>query len=383
MKNLDQKFSQAKAKLLVEYPYFGTLASRLELIRNDNQATFSSNGSKYEYNDDFIGELDLDELSFTLSNASMHAVLAHENRQKGRVSWLWQLSTDYAINDMLVQNGLDLPFGLNYDARFEGMYAEEIYAILKDEITNEALEHNEESDADGSAKSENEHNTSPQNTHNGKKAQIETADVEKALLEAQWDKLKDEVQKKYQADLPDTLERFVSLHESLVDWKEALFYAIDRFAYNDYKLLPPSKKLLYLGTYLPALYSNQLSLTVAIDTSGSVDEILLSHFIAELESIMISFSNFEIDLITCDAKVHSYQHFSMGDAIEYDLKGGGGTDFNPVFEFIDKELNQPQLLLYFTDLDGKFPENEPLYKVIWVTSNDIEVPFGETILLQQ
>jgi len=51
MKNLQQKISQAKAKLLVEYPYFGTLASKLILVKNDDIEAFKSDGVRLEYND--------------------------------------------------------------------------------------------------------------------------------------------------------------------------------------------------------------------------------------------------------------------------------------------------------------------------------------------
>jgi predicted metal-dependent peptidase len=129
---LKQKVSEAKAKLLVDYPYFGTLASKLELLSNDNIQAYLSDGVRFEYNDEYLLGLSQDELSFALSNGAMHAALAYENRQKGRMSWLWQLATDHAINTILVANGLDDPMKIVLDPRFEGMYAEEIYAILKD-----------------------------------------------------------------------------------------------------------------------------------------------------------------------------------------------------------------------------------------------------------
>ena len=149
---LKQKVSEAKAKLLVDYPYFGTLASRLELTQNDNIQAYLSDGVRFEYNDDYLLDLSQDELSFALSNGAMHAALAYENRQNGRMSWLWQLATDHAINTMLVANGLEAPMEVLVESRFDGMYAEEIYAILKDEIQNEEFDDNEENETGGEQK---------------------------------------------------------------------------------------------------------------------------------------------------------------------------------------------------------------------------------------
>lgn len=383
---IEHKLSQAKAKLLVDYPYFGTLASRLVFKQNDNIQAFLSDGSSFEYNDEYLKELDLDELGFALSNAAMHTALAHDNRQKGRMSWLWQLATDHAINMMLVENGLDAPFGINYQDRFEGMYAEEIYAILKEEIKNEEFDDNEENDTGF-----NENNKRTNSEERGENSDTSTRDLpkqevdreERAVDEESWRQHLEEAAQKFKDELPKGLQRFYERQESIIDWKSELYNAIDRHYYHDYALIPPSKKLLYMGTYLPALSSNMLRIVVAIDSSGSVDEDLLGRFISEFESILLSFSSFEVEMLVCDAKIHSHHTFSGGDKLEYELKGGGATDFRPVFEYIEEHLHDATLLLYFTDLEGKFPSEEPGIDTIWVTSSSEEVPFGKKIEIER
>jgi predicted metal-dependent peptidase len=65
------------------------------------------------------------------------------------------------------------------------------------------------------------------------------------------------------------------------------------------------------------------------------------------------------------------------------LKGGGGTSFKPVFNWIKKESLNLDCLIYFTDLYGDFPEEKPMYNTYWVTQTDnIEVPFGRIIKLK-
>ncbi|MCK4974321.1 MAG: hypothetical protein KAR81_03635, partial [Sulfurimonas sp.] len=147
---IEQKISKAKAKLLVDYPLFGTIASRLELVLNDDIQSFKSDGIKLEYNSDFFQSLQASEMEFVFANGAMHASLAHEQRKNSRSGWLWQMATDLAINDMLVQNGMDRPDEAQYRKRFEGMYAEEIYAELKDDMLSEVISDSSDESSEGS-----------------------------------------------------------------------------------------------------------------------------------------------------------------------------------------------------------------------------------------
>jgi predicted metal-dependent peptidase len=143
-----KKISQAKAKLLVDYPYFGTLAAKIEVVVNNDIEAFKSDGKKVEINGDYLETLELGEMEFIFANGAMHASLAHEARRNDRSGWLWQMATDMAINDMLVENGLEMPYGAQYRKRFAGLYAEEIYAELKADILRE--DDNLEYEADNS-----------------------------------------------------------------------------------------------------------------------------------------------------------------------------------------------------------------------------------------
>jgi predicted metal-dependent peptidase len=165
----------------------------------------------------------------------------------------------------------------------------------------------------------------------------------------------------------------------MIDWRSVLRDAIGGYYVSDYVMMPPSKKLLYAGIYLPSATSRHLELVIAIDSSGSVDEVILAQFIGEIESICELFGSYSIELLVCDDRVRSHQRFTNGESIEYSLEGGGGTDFTPVFEFIEMQLTPPKILLYFTDLDGKFPMTEPHYDTVWIVPKMGDVPFGRVI----
>ncbi len=395
----EKKIQKAKARLMLDHPYFGTVASSLTLQKNNEILTFSSDGEMMRYNSEYLDRLSVTEVEFMMANGAMHAVLQHQDRASGRTKWLWQTATDYVVNGMLVKNGMQAPEYANYESKFEGMYAEEVYEILRGEMTDnsqfsmqqEQQEISDTDDADAKSlhlqkeltPSNDIDNTEHEENAENKEEHNITADPE-ALSEEMKEHYEQIFQKlKRQGNLPKDLNLVVPEYFShQVDWREFLYGYIASHAKSTYRFTPPNMKYLYRGIYLPSLSSDLLRIIVAIDTSGSIDETLLGTFLGEVSSMMQQYPNYEIDLITADAKIQSHKVFLPGEALEYEISGGGGTDFRPVFEYIDQQINYPTLLLYFTDGDGKFPELEASYDVLWVMPEVKEVPFGEVVSLE-
>ena len=378
MMQIDKKISQAKAKLLVDYPYFGTLASKVELVLNDNLESFKSDGKVLEYREEYLNGLELNELAFIFANSAMHKSLAHDNRKNGRSGWLWQMATDMAINDMLVENGLELPYGAQYRVRFKGMYAEEIYAELKSDMIRE--EDNLEYEADDADDVEQKNDEEKKKEKPQTKEELQEEILQELLAAEEAISLLESEFKHGEA--PSFIDRFFKLDFlGKIDWRDELKSALDRYFKDDYVLIPPNKKFLSQGIYLPSTTSQTFRLVIAVDSSGSVEEELLSEFLSEVNFLMSLVSHYQIELIICDEKIHSHRTFYSGESLEVDIKGGSGTNFRPVFEFIEREFDDVKLLLYFTDLKGKFPFEEPNYPVKWISPAEEEVPFGEIILL--
>lgn len=356
-----QLLLKAKSQLMLRHPYFGMLASRLKDESSETISAYASNGKRFLYNPDFISRRTLDEIMFILTNCVMHHVLSHQQRQLGRRGSLWQLSTDYAINSILHKNGLAIPQGANYNKEFEDMFAEEIYELLKNEYfagIDEAFDEQKSSDE------------KPQD----EKAFSNMENIEDDLdpkTESEWD-YASAVSKELtlrKSVMPSGLERLAKkVIASDIDWKFELYNAINRHMRNNYAFMPPNKKHLYRGFCLPSLTSDTLSLCVAVDTSGSINDALLGAFMEEFKTIMQNFPAVKIELIIADAKVHAHYTFQGGERMDFALKGGGGTDYRPVFDYIDANLPMSTMLLYFTDGDGWFPKYPPSYEVLWALS---------------
>lgn len=359
--NIQTRISKVKASLVIEQPYFGSIASTLKPVLNEDIKTFLSTAKNFEYNDDYINSLSNEELGFILTNSAMHQVFLHEARIDSRMEWLWVLATDYAINCLLVNNGLELPEHVNYDERFDDMSAEAIYASLENEIDDD--KHSPEQVSQIKFEEHQE-----QEIDNDESIQ----DMHEQLLN----------KAKLQGDLPLGIEILVpNIFEGKISWEDELYNVIEQSIRFDYRLLPPNKRYISQGIALPALSGSKAKIVIAIDSSGSVDGSLLAKFLAEVESIMNTYENFEIDLLVADAKVHEHHILYPGDELSYTLKGGGGTNFENTFEYINENIDEVNLLLYFTDGFGKFPEDEAFFETVWVLSDEIEVPFGRTIFL--
>jgi len=256
----NKKIEQAKTKLMLENPYFGTLITSLELRVNSNLINTRNLGDVFEYNEEYLEVLTVNEITTLLANSAMHQALFHTERGKGKVSSVWNLASDYAINDLLVENGFMLPPMANYASRFETLYAEQIYTLLLSELD---LQENDEPQ-------EEEQQTE----------QISEQDIPTELLsQEEYELLLEQLNIKLEkhGDLPKGIERFVaSKSMSQISWRDELYRYVNAHAKSDYKMFPPSKKHLYRGIALPSIYGEELKIVVAIDTSASIDDELLT-----------------------------------------------------------------------------------------------------------
>jgi predicted metal-dependent peptidase len=378
----EQLLTKAKSQLTMKHPYFGMLASRLKHEPKEDISGYASNGVRFLFNPAFMERRSIEEVMFILTNCVMHHVLSHQQRRLGRKGALWQLATDYAINNLLHRNGVPIPQGANFNEAFQGMYAEEIYEALKETFYN------------GIEDAFDDENAAPQHdipgsngTDDDSSAYSNTGAIEDELdaqTESEWQyaaSVAQEVAQRKSAT-PSGMERLgKKVRTSDIDWRFELYNAVNRHMRNNYAFMPPNKKHIWRGIALPSLASDTLSLCVAVDTSGSIDEALLGAFIGEFKSIMTNFPSVRIELIIADARVHGHYTFQGGEKMEFPLKGGGGTDYRPVFEYIDANLPMTTMLLYFTDGDGWFPRISPGYEVLWALSRTAKVPFGRPLVI--
>jgi predicted metal-dependent peptidase len=148
----------------------------------------------------------------------------------------------------------------------------------------------------------------------------------------------------------------------------------------DYRWTPPNRRYIAAGFYLPSVFREGVdAIVIGVDTSGSIGTHELEQFAGEISAIAEEAQPESIHVVYCDAAVQSWQQFGSSETIQLEPKGGGGTDFRPVFEWVEQNQIEPVCLIYLTDLCCHLYPAPPEYPVLWVNDSRCTAPFGETV----
>jgi predicted metal-dependent peptidase len=208
---------------------------------------------------------------------------------------------------------------------------------------------------------------------------------EQETLQVQWQqRMAGAAQQAMQADrLGGELKRLIDhLLQPQLPWRMLLARYMNALSRHDYSWSRPSRRE---GAHiLPSLRSQRIDLVVALDTSGSIKDTEVQEFIDEIDALKAQVQA-QVTLLPCDAALCPGAPFRFEPWERFqrprDLKGGGGTDFRPVFDWVERQGLSPDLLVYFTDADGTFPRQEPPYPVIWLVKGRSQVPWGQRVQL--
>ncbi len=396
--DVERKLSAACSTLIIDKPFLGALVLRLPMIAADATwcKTTGTDARALYYNPAYINELSLAQTQFVLAHEALHCALGHFARRQHRVKHRWDLACDFAINPILIRDGLAPPPEVLYLAAFENMCAEEIYPLLDDIENLQSHDlHLYDSPQDQSPSPESRREPSPggdgaseeggEQTSAGQSPPSPLSKAEQERMAVQWrQRLAGAAQQALQAGkLSGNLARWVDhLLQPQVPWRMLLAHYMTAMARDDYNYSRPSRR--EGQAVLPSLRSQQVKLVVVIDTSGSIRPKEMQEFLAEVDAIK-SQVRARISLHGCDHQLASdgpwiYEYWEECRLPET-LAGGGGTSFKPIFECLDRSGDTPDLLIYFTDAQGVFPQYEPHFPVVWLVKGKSPVPWGRRVQL--
>ncbi|MGI6097844.1 MAG: DUF2201 family putative metallopeptidase, partial [Dethiobacteria bacterium] len=130
--------SQARTRMLIKYPFFGTLALFLQPREDSSTPSMRTEGFDLVYHNDFVQDLfktgGIGMLMSALVHEVLHAALQHIWRRGDRDRELWDMACDYVVNQIIKDQGLQLPPGVFLSGRFKGMSADAVYSILLEEM---------------------------------------------------------------------------------------------------------------------------------------------------------------------------------------------------------------------------------------------------------
>ena len=441
-----------KRKMLVKYPFFGSVVASVDYKENKDILTAGTDGETIYYNPKYLESLSVEEQTFIFAHEVCHIAFNHILRSEGKDPELWNIATDGVINQFLKRDGLKMVLGgvdmaeaINYDA-------EQLYDKLLQEKqqrqqqngqgNNQSEQGNQQQNqqqSSGSSQGENgQQQSQQQNSSNsgnsqeqsggdsGKdlqeedkskqdvghdthsmweqavkkhKEQQEKSDKKESLLDKLLgkdakEKEKNELEKKqeelesmgekdaFKKNLEDKEKQLEELKEAIskqasqagtstnrdvrivndigtakpiVDWRyvlrEAIKYDVD-WSYKNATLED--------GVVTANLEEQPMPETeIVLDTSGSINEVLLKNFLRECKNIL---QHTKLKGGCFDTEFYGFHEIRTEEDIEnMEFVGGGGTDFDVAVGAFSRRVENK---IIFTDGEASMPDM-PL-DAIWI-----------------
>jgi len=352
-----EKLITARIGLLLKAPFFGNLATRLQLINADEWCgTAATDGRRFYYNSEFVNNLPLKQLEFLFGHEVLHVVYDHMDRRGDREPRLSNIAADYCVNaDLLEQRiGDKIPIGL-YDSKYKGWSYEEVYNDLYEnadkidinkllkQVLDEHLDGEGDNDGDGDGEGK-DGNGRPRLSKEERQAIKD--EVKEAMLAA--------AQAVGAGNLPAGVKRLVQdLTEPVINWRELIQQQIQSIIKDDFTWMKPSRRGWHMDAILPGTKpGEQIDVCIAIDMSGSIGTEDSKAFLSEIKGIMDAYDEYKITVWCFDTDIYNMQVFNSDnmDSIDtYEPMGGGGTDFMANWTYMIENNIEPKKFIVFTD----------------------------------
>lgn len=443
-----------KRKMLVKYPFFGSVVASVGYKENKDIPTAGTDGETIYYNPEYLEGLSVEEQTFIFAHEVCHIAFNHILRSEGKNPELWNIATDGVINQFLKRDGLklapnvvDMEEAINYDA-------EQLYEKLLQEKQQRQQQsgqgnsqQNQQQSSGGSQGGNNQQQSQSQQQGNSgsgsskeqekqsqeqsggeseedsqkedkskqdvghdthsmweqavkkHKEQQEKTDKKESLLDKllgkdKKDKEKTELEKKqeelesmgekdaFKKNLEDKKKQLEELKEAiskqasqagtstnrdirtvndigtakpLIDWRyvlrEAIKYDVD-WSYKNATLED--------GVVSANLEEQPMPETeIVLDTSGSINEVLLKNFLRECKNIL---QHTKLKVGCFDTEFYGFHEIRTEEDIEkMRFEGGGGTDFDVAVGSFSRRVENK---IIFTDGEASMPDM-PL-DAIWI-----------------
>lgn len=355
-----ERLVTARIGLLLRHSFFGNLATRLQLINGDEWCgTAATDGKRFYYNSRFIMMLKPKEVEFLVGHEVLHVVYDHMGRRGTRDPQLWNVADDYAVNADLKRHKVGefiTTVPCLYETKYDGMSAEAIYddlydkadKISLDDLVDKMLDDHIDGDDDGDGDGEGE-----EGEGRGKRPKMSKEEREQVRQEMKQAILA-AAQSAEGGTVPKGVERLIKhATNPVMPWRELIQSNLTSAIRNDYSWTRPNRKGWHMDAVMPGMTpGEEIDVTIAIDMSGSISTKQGQAFLAEVAGMMDAFDGYKLHVFCFDTEVYNPQDFTsenMDTVDEYELQGGGGTDFDSIFEYLKSEAIEPKRLIVFTD----------------------------------
>ena len=407
---IKDRVTRNRIKLLRESPFFGTLLLNAHWkIDNENIPTAATDGQTLMINEHWLGALPDNEFQSILLHEVLHMALEHPKRLKDVFETdpvLANLACDIVVNGIIEDNNMQLPKGGIRDNKLKHLSAREIYNILKqkknknknyvkqkygvdDQEINICLvkgpgtgdgEGKEDPNGEGSQPQDGDGQPQDGDSQNGQGNQTPQTNWKDVMNKAATI-----ARMKKAGPVGLGINRiFKEMLEPTLNWRDILYKYVTQ-AKTDFENF--DRRFFWRGLYLDDLGGEKIRVIAFVDTSGSVDEVLLGEFVSELRFAVNSLPTVEGELWYFDTNL-----YPQGDITEIQgvpkLQGGGGTDFKPAMSHLAKKAEEDStcqtLGIMFTDgyasmSNWKDPETPLLWCICPGGVSDDTIPIGEVV----
>lgn len=356
-----ERLVTARIGLLLRHSFFGNLATRLTLVNADEWcSTAAVDGKRFYYNSRFVMMLKTKEVEFLVGHEVLHVVYDHMGRRGTRDPQLWNIADDYCVNADLKRHRVGefiTTVPCLYESKYDGMSAEQVYDDLYDKaekididslidkMIDDHMEGDNDSDGedgegeDGEGKSKRP-KMSPEEREQARQ------EMKQAIIQA--------AQSAEAGSVPKGVERLIkSVTNPVMPWRELIQTNLTSAIRTDYSWIRPSRRSWHMDAVMPGMTpGEEIDVVVTIDMSGSISDKQAQAFLSEIGAMMNSFDGYKLHVFCFDTKVYNPQDFTSEnlDTIEeYEPQGGGGTDFDAIFDYLKEIGNVPKRLIVFTD----------------------------------
>ena len=376
--DMKQAISSALVRLSAKTPFLGTLALFAKVEASAEVPIAATDGRTIFINPNPFFAMSRAEQEGVLLHEVLHAALLHVPRTQGRERERWNIAADIVVNGILLQEGYSLPEGAVIDDKLAKYGVEEVYDLLRFKRRRQQKSLSPEQ-ADLLAERPSDAPPSPGDEQ-------QTSAAMQADAAEHWQNAVEQasvmVESTMHGTMPAYLERELGqIQPSRLDWQHYLWRYLVQTPV-DFKGF--DRRFVGQGMYLDDLSGERVRVLLAVDTSGSIVKRQLQDFVSEVQGILGAYPHLHCELFYADAKLYGPQKLLPHGPIP-PAQGGGGTNFQPFFEYITEayDLFTPTVAVYLTDGFGRFPRTPPPYPTLWVVTpggaGNKRFPFGEVV----
>ena len=393
-----EKLTTARVGLLLKAPFFGNMATRMKLIdASDWCPTAATNGRDFMYNTEFVKKLSVKKLEFLFAHEICHAIFDHFGRLGSRIPQLANIAQDYAVNQILVDERIGdkiTEVKICYDPKYRGLAWEEIYDELyekAEKIPMEQLlaqlgdlldEHIKEEEGVGAGNKDSDKEGKGKPSLSKEEAEQIRQEIKNAMIQS--------AAAAGAGKVPAGIQRMIkNITEPKMDWRQLVQQEIQSIVRNDYSFQRVNRKSMHSGAILPGMKeATTIDVAISIDMSGSIGDEDATAFLSEIKGIMDQYEDFRINLWCFDTDIYNWKQITHDEAHEleeYEPQGGGGTDFEVNWTFMEENGIQPKKFIMFTD---GYPcggwGNEDYCDTIFIVKGNksANAPFGQTVIYE-